>query len=203
MVDNDKRYSIYTLRKTRFMHFNEYIDTSKKNLELLGSLEDEIEQCVSVLIDCTKKGGTVFFCGNGGSAADSQHLAAGFMGRVLRDRKPLSAVALTVDTSALTAIGNDYGYDNIFSRQLEGLGKEGDVLYAISTSGNSKNVLSAIEVAKQKRITTIGLTGIKESAMSEECDLILKAPSDATNYIQEMHIIIGHYICSRVEDSIV
>lgn len=185
------------------MNFNEYINKSKKNLELLGSLEDDIEQCVSTLINCTKNGGTVFFCGNGGSAADAQHLSAEFMGRFLKERKPLSAVALTVDTSALTAIGNDYGYDNIFSRQLEGLGKDGDVLYAISTSGNSKNVLSAIELARKKNITSIGLTGIKESSMSNMCDFVIRAPSDETNYIQEMHIIIGHYICGRVENSIV
>lgn len=184
------------------MEFKTYLEKSRQNLDLLIDLAPKIDQSIKLIEDCIKSQNTLFFCGNGGSAADSQHLAAEFMGRFLIDRRPLSAIALTVDTSALTAIGNDYGYDNIFSRQLEGLGQEGDILYAISTSGNSANVLKAIEVAKSKGIKTIALTGEVDSEMSKLCEITIAVPSNETNHIQEMHIIVGHYICGRVESSL-
>ena len=190
------------LSSFKVMQFIEYIKESNRNIEQLISLDPIIEKCIDAIIHSLRNGGTIFFCGNGGSAADSQHLAAELMGRFLKDRKPLKSIALTVDTSALTAIGNDYGFDQVFSRQLDGLGKEGDVLYSLSTSGNSVNVVNAMKMAKTKKITTIGMTGSTTSAMSEIADLISQVPSEQTNHIQEMHIIIGHYICGRVESAL-
>jgi D-sedoheptulose 7-phosphate isomerase len=139
------------------------------------------------------------FCGNGGSAADAQHLAAELIGRYKLDRAPLPALALTVDTSALTAIANDYSFDEIFARQVRGIGRANDVLIAISTSGTSSNVLRAIEAAREKGITTIGLTGQSGGRMRQLCDICVSVPSDQTNHIQEMHIAIGHMICGAVE----
>jgi D-sedoheptulose 7-phosphate isomerase len=147
-------------------------------------------------------GGKVLFCGNGGSAADAQHLAAELMGRFLRDRAPLAAVALTVDTSALTAIGNDYAFDEVFARQLRGLGRPGDALVAISTSGNSANVLKALAVAREAGIVTVGLTGASGGRMAGLCDLCIRVPATRTDRIQEMHIAVGHLICGLVEDAL-
>src|SRR5262249_7922701 len=144
-------------------------------------------------------GGKVIFCGNGGSAADAQHLAAGLMGRYLRDRPPMPAIALTVDTSALTAIANDYGYDHFFSRQLRGLGPPRRLLVGISTSGHSQNVVLAMEAARLLGIATIAFAGGSGGSLAKIADLVLCVPSSATNHIQEMHIAIGHYLCGRVE----
>mgnify|MGYP001194543522 CR=1 FL=1 len=184
------------------MKFSEYIVKSKENINKLGHIEDEIHIVANVLIECISSGNKVIFCGNGGSAADSQHLAAEFMGRFLRDRKPLPSIALTVDTSAITAIGNDYGYDQIFSRQLRGIAKSGDVLIGISTSGASKNIIEAFKAASDIGVISVALTGSSNSEMSSLSDYSIKAPSGETNYIQEMHIMIGHYLCYCVEDSI-
>ena len=178
------------------------INESLINLEHLKDKDKEINDAAELIINCLKNKKKVIFCGNGGSAADSQHLAAELMGRYLKDRNPLPAISLTVDTSALTAIGNDYGYDNVFSRQLKGLGSEGDVLYATSTSGNSKNVLAAIKVAKEMGIKVIGVTGKDPRKMKKECDILVNVPSDKTNKIQEMHIIVGHFICGKVETTL-
>ena len=178
------------------------INESLINLEHLKDRDKEINDAAELIINCLKNKKKVIFCGNGGSAADSQHLAAELMGRYLKDRNPLPAISLTVDTSALTAIGNDYGYDNVFSRQLKGLGSEGDVLYATSTSGNSKNVLAAIKVAKEMGIKVIGITGKDPRKMKKECDILVNVPSDKTNKIQEMHIIVGHFICGKVETTL-
>ena len=144
-------------------------------------------------------GGTVYFCGNGGSAADAQHLAAELSGRYLMDRPALAALALTTNTSALTAIGNDFGFDRVFARQLEGLGVAGDVLVAISTSGRSPNVTAAIEAAHRQGMTVIGMTGLRGRAFAALCDIALVTPSDSTPRIQEGHIAMGHALCELVE----
>lgn len=142
------------------------------------------------------------FCGNGGSAADSQHFAAELMGRFLIDRHPLAAIALTTDTSVLTAISNDYSYDDIFSIQVRGLGKPGDVLVGISTSGNSQNVIRAIDIARELGVFAIGLTGEGGGKMKDSSDFCLHVPSNQTNHIQEMHIAVGHMICGIVEEEL-
>ena len=141
-----------------------------------------------------EKGRKILICGNGGSAADSQHMAAEFVGRFVKERQSLPALALTVDTSLLTAVGNDYGFDCVFSRQVEGLGQEGDVLIAISTSGNSANVVKAVKTAKEKGIYVIALTGENGGILAKESDLCLAVPSQVTARIQEMHIMIIHMI---------
>ena len=153
-------------------------------------------------IEALRRGNKIMFCGNGGSAADSQHLAAELVGRYKMNRPAMNAVALTVDTSILTAVGNDYGYDTIFERQVEGIGKEGDVLVGLSTSGNSKNVLLAFAKAKKQGIKTLALTGNAGGKMKEEADLTINVPSDTTNNIQEMHIAVGHLLCGVIEKEI-
>lgn len=149
-----------------------------------------------------EKGRKILICGNGGSAADSQHMAAEFVGRFVKERQSLPALALTVDTSLLTAVGNDYGFDCVFSRQVEGLGQEGDVLIAISTSGNSANVVKAVKTAKEKGIYVIALTGENSGTLAKESDLCLAVPSQVTARIQEMHIMIIHMICEIAEADI-
>ncbi len=149
-----------------------------------------------------EKGRKILICGNGGSAADSQHMAAEFVGRFVKERQSLPALALTVDTSLLTAVGNDYGFDCVFSRQVEGLGQEGDVLIAISTSGNSANVVKAVKTAKEKGIYVIALTGENGGILAKKSDLCLAVPSQVTARIQEMHIMIIHMICEIAEADI-
>lgn len=148
-------------------------------------------------------GGKLMLAGNGGSAADAQHIAAEFLSRFKLDRAPLPAIALTTDTSALTAIGNDYGFENLFERQVRGLGKKGDVFIGISTSGKSPNVLSALKVARDIGVTTIGFTGSADTPMVPLCDLVLAAPSDETALIQQIHITAAHAICGIVEREMV
>lgn len=179
--------------------FRAYCLTVAKNFEALAALEDVVQDAIGVVGDALERGNKIVFCGNGGSAADAQHLAAELVGRYLIDRAPLPALALTVDTSALTAIANDYSFDEVFARQLGGVGQTGDVLVAISTSGNSRNVLRAIEVAREKGIKTIGLTGQSGGQMRQLCDICICVPSDRTNHIQEMHIAVGHMVCGDVE----
>jgi len=151
------------------------------------------------IVKALHAGGKVLFCGNGGSAADAQHLAAEFTGRYLKERRALPALALHTNTSSVTAIGNDYGFDLVFARQLEALGKEGDVLVGISTSGNSRNVIRAMEVAKAKSIYTIALTGAG-GKMKDLADCSICIPSDETPRIQECHILTGHIICEIAEE---
>ena len=146
-----------------------------------------------------REGGKVMLAGNGGSAADAQHIAAELIGRYVIDRAPLAAIALTTDTSALTAIGNDYSFDQVFERQLRGLGRRGDVFLAISTSGRSRNILAALKTARELGIVTVGLTGTKGAQMRALCDLMLIAPSDETALIQQIHITAAHAICGVVE----
>lgn len=179
--------------------FAVYCGEVRRNMAELEALAPVLDKAVEIIVGALAKGGKVIFCGNGGSAADSQHLAAELMGRFLVDREPLPAIALTVDTSALTAIANDYSYDEVFSRQLRGIGVAGDVLVGISTSGNSRNVVNALKVAKARGLATIGLTGGSGGAMGDLCDVAVRVPSERTNHIQEMHIVAGHFICSQVE----
>lgn len=164
------------------------------------ALVPDIEEAGQLIKDALAGGHKILFCGNGGSAADSQHLAAEFVGRFKKERPSLPAVALTVDTSILTAVANDYGYDTVFRRQVESLGQAGDVLIGISTSGNSKNVVTAIAAAQKKGLKVIGLTGAGGGKMAELCDICLAVPSQVTARIQEMHILIGHILCEIVEE---
>jgi D-sedoheptulose 7-phosphate isomerase len=170
------------------------------NFEKLKDSQCVIERIANIWIKALSNGNKVIFCGNGGSAADSQHLSAELMGRYKIDRSPLPAMSLTTDTSALTAIGNDYGYNKIFSRQLKGIGNSGDVLVGISTSGNSKNILDAFIIAKQKGIVSVAFTGESGGEMKKFADITLNVPSTITNNIQEMHIAVGHVICGIVEE---
>lgn len=172
------------------------------NFKNLAQLAPQIAQAAEACIQTLKDGNKIMFCGNGGSAADSQHLAAELVGRYKMNRPAMNALALTVDTSILTAVGNDFGYDTVFERQVEGLGKKGDILIGLSTSGNSKNVLLAFEKARQKGIKTIALTGEGGGLMKECADLALCVPSDMTNHIQEMHIAIGHMLCGLIEKAL-
>jgi D-sedoheptulose 7-phosphate isomerase len=143
--------------------------------------------------------GKLLLVGNGGSAADAQHLAAEFLSRFVSDRQPLPAIALTTDTSVLTAIGNDYGFDHVFERQVRGLGKPGDILLAISTSGRSRNVLAALRAAREGNVATIGFTGRSPGEMAALCDHCFCAPADETAIVQQIHIVAGHAICALVE----
>lgn len=177
----------------------DYLRTVSENFALLQVAAPQIDAAAELCVTALQSGGKVIFCGNGGSAADSQHLAAELMGRFLMDREPLAALALTVDTSALTAIGNDYGFDEVFARQLRGVGRARDVIVGLSTSGSSRNVVRAFEIAGELGIGRIALTGEAESPMSALAELSLRVPSRQTNHIQEMHIAIGHIICGIVE----
>lgn len=163
------------------------------------SLVKRIDDIILIISEAFKKGKKVLFCGNGGSAADAQHIAAEFSGRFYFDRKPLYAEALHCNTSYLTAVANDYGYEHVYSRIVEGIGQQGDILVSLSTSGNSTNVINAIIKAKELKLTCIGLTGEKDSKMSDLCDVTLKIPSHDTPRIQEAHLMIGHIICQLVE----
>lgn len=160
-----------------------------------------IEKVVDTIVKAFKKGNRVYFCGNGGSAADAQHLAAEFSGRFYTDRKALPAEALHCNTSYMTAVANDYSYDVVYSRIIDGIGEEGDVLVGLSTSGNSKNILNAFETARNKKITTIGFTGSTGGRMKELSDYLINIPSSDTPRIQESHILIGHIICQLVEEN--
>lgn len=162
----------------------------------------DIEKAAMIVTDAYKNGKKTLLAGNGGSAADAQHIAGEFVSRFYFDRPGLPSIALSTDTSILTAIGNDYGYEKLFSRQVQAQGNEGDVFIGISTSGNSSNILFAIEECKKKGIYTIGFTGQTGGKMADICDLIIKVPSLETPRIQESHILIGHIICCIVEDII-
>jgi len=176
---------------------NEHIALAKELLQ--SDIPAKTERAAKVIRKALADGHKVLFCGNGGSAADSQHLAAEFVGRFQKERQGLSAIALTVDTSILTAVGNDYGYDRVFERQVEALGQPGDVLIGLSTSGNSANVVKAIEKAKQKGIFCIGFTAFGGGRMGEICDVNLAVPAKVTARAQEMHILLGHIICEMVD----
>ena len=165
----------------------------------LETLAPQIEAATALIVAALVGGRKVMFCGNGGSAADSQHLASEFTGRFVNDRRPLAALALTTDSSALTCIANDYSFDEVFSRQLRGLGHAGDCLVAISTSGNSRNVIRAAQAARAGGIHTIGLLGRDGGTLRELCDVPIIVPSVTTARIQEAHAFIGHTVCALVE----
>lgn len=164
-----------------------------------AQLQATVASCVNLIVHAFKNGNKVLFCGNGGSAADAQHLAAEFSGRFYIDRKALPAEALHCNTSYLTAVANDYSYDVIYARLLDGIGNSGDVIIGLSTSGNSKNIVKAFELAQQKNITTIGFTGATGGAMKTCSDYLINIPSTDTPRIQECHILLGHIICELVE----
>lgn len=164
------------------------------------ALLNTIEKVIDVIVTAFKNGNRVYFCGNGGSAADAQHLAAEFSGRFYKDRKALPAEALHCNTSYLTAVANDYSFDVIYARIIDGIGEKGDVLVGLSTSGNSANIVKAFEVAKVKGITTIGFTGITGGVMKGLSDYLINIPSADTPRIQESHIMAGHIICQLVEE---
>jgi D-sedoheptulose 7-phosphate isomerase len=163
-------------------------------------LQKTVGKAVEVLVTAFKNGNKVLFCGNGGSAADAQHLAAEFSGRFYTDREALPAEALHVNTSYMTAVANDYSYDVVYSRMVQGIGKKGDVLVGLSTSGNSINIVKAFETAKSKGMTTIAFTGATGGKMKEISDLLINVPSTDTPRIQESHILLGHIICQLVEE---
>lgn len=176
--------------------WNEHLEVAKA----LPGMASDVAKAVEMIHSSLAAGGKLLIAGNGGSAADAQHIAAELTGRFLRERRPLPALALHANSSALTAIGNDYGYEQVFARELAAHARPGDVLLAISTSGGSKNILRAIEEARQKKVAVIGMTGQSGGVMRTACDLCLCVPSKSTARIQEMHIMIGHTICELLEE---
>lgn len=166
-------------------------------------LLERIRQTAMLLVRCFQNGGKVLFCGNGGSAADAQHIAAELSGRFYAERPPLYAEALHVNTSYLTAVANDYGYEMVYARMVQAAGRPGDVLVAISTSGNSPNILKAVEMARQQGMTIIGMTGKSGGKMANCCHILLNVPSGDTPRIQETHILVGHILCQIVEKEVV
>lgn len=176
--------------------------TAKEAILTDAALISRIQQSAKVTADALHNGHKALFCGNGGSAADAQHIAAELSGRFYTDRQPLYAEALHVNSSYMTAVANDYSFDVVYSRMLKGCGRPGDVLFAISTSGNSKNILAAIEEAKRIGMTVIGLTGASGGKMKDGCDILLNMPSNDTPRIQECHILTGHIICQLIEEQL-
>ena len=176
--------------------FSEHIETLKKTHI---TITQNIEIAADLIAKSLTSGGTIFWCGNGGSAADSQHIAAEFVGRFKKDRRPLRSIALTTDSSVLTCVANDYSYEEIFSRQLDALGRDGDILVAITTSGKSENIKQALIQAQNMGIKTIGLLGKKGGECKNYSDISLIVPSDITARIQETHILIEHLLCELVE----
>ena len=186
------------MQSTIKQEFNEHLATSKKTMESVGK---SIEIAAELCIDCLKKGNKILLFGNGGSAADAQHIAAEIVGRYKTERKGLSAIALTTDTSALTAISNDYGYLHVFDRQVEALANEGDVLIGISTGGSSANVVNALKIAKDLGCKSIGFSGKDGGEFNHLCDVNIVVPAEDTPRIQEMHIVIGHTICHLIDQA--
>lgn len=174
------------------------IETKQKLLNdpaLLKTIEEVVEACVK----CFKEDGKILFCGNGGSAADAQHIAAEFTGRFYKDREPLYAEALHVNSSYMTAVANDYSYDKVYSRMVKAMGRKGDILFAISTSGNSGNIIEAVNTAREQGMIVVGMTGSTGGKMKSLCHYLINIPSDTTPRIQESHILVGHIICELVE----
>jgi D-sedoheptulose 7-phosphate isomerase len=179
--------------------WNEHLDVAKA----LPILASAVSSAVDLIYSSLSSGGQLLIAGNGGSAADAQHIAAELTGRFLLERRPFRAIALHTNTSSLTAVGNDYGYEHVFARELTAHARPGDVLLAISTSGNSPNILRAIEAAHQCKVIVIGLTGENGGQMRAACDLCLCVPCKSTPRMQEMHITIGHTICELLEERLV
>ena len=179
---------------------NSYIEESKKALDTFLEIDKvSILNASKLIVKAFKSGNKVLMCGNGGSASDAQHFAAELIGRFKSNRPSFAAISLNTDTSALTAIANDYDFTNVFSRQVEGIGKKGDILLAISTSGNSKNIIKAAIQAKKQKLNIISLTGFNTSVLEKNSDLCIKVPSKVTSHIQELHIIVVHLLCTLIE----
>lgn len=187
------------MKKTIQHEFKNHFDTILKVIE---TMQDDLQTASSLIVDTLKNGNKILLCGNGGSAADAQHIAAELTGRYKTERRGLAGIALTTDTSALTAIGNDYGYDRVFDRQVEALATRGDLLIGISTSGNSKNIISALQLAQQIGCKTVGFSGKNGGLMNKYCNINLVVPSDNTPRIQEMHILLGHTICQIIDNEL-
>ena len=179
---------------------NEFVEHLKV-AQLMSTLTDKVETTAQLCIDSLKNGGKILIFGNGGSAADAQHIAAELVGRYKVERKGLPAIALTTDTSALTSIGNDYGYNHVFDRQVEALASKGDVAIGISTGGSSGNVINGLQTAKELGCKLIGFSGRDGGEMNDLCDINLVVPADDTPRIQEMHIVIGHTICHLIDQA--
>ena len=177
------------------------IDVKRKILQDEEMIR-QIQQAASICIDTLKAGGKILLCGNGGSAADAQHIAAELSGRFIKDRKPLFAEALHVNTSFMTAVANDYGYDAVFERMVEASGRKGDILIALSTSGNSPSILRAADKARDVGMKAIGMTGATGGSLAGRCEICLKVPSGITARIQESHILIGHILCGQIEEAL-
>ncbi|ARJ56748.1 SIS domain-containing protein [Campylobacter cuniculorum] len=184
--------------KEHFTHSIEVKEKILKNENLLLLIEKVALECVKAY----KQGNKTLLAGNGGSAADAQHLAGEFVSRFYFDRPGIASIALTTDTSILTAIGNDYGYEKVFARQVQAQGVKGDIFIGISTSGNSLNILEALKICKEKGIVSVGFTGESGGKMAELCDYCIKVPSKETPRIQESHILIGHILCAIVEETL-
>jgi D-sedoheptulose 7-phosphate isomerase len=182
--------------------FAEHLAQHRELFSRLDAMAPDVERAAERMSQALRQGGKVMFCGNGGSASDSQHLASELTGRFVNDRRPLAGLALSTDSSALTCIANDYAFDQVFERQLRGLGRTGDVLVAISTSGKSANVLRAVHAARELGIGVVGLLGRDGGPLKPLCDVALVVPSDTTARIQEAHIFIGHTLCAAVEASL-
>ena len=182
--------------KDEFISHLETINT------VIGTMEEKLEAASLLAVETLRNGNKILLCGNGGSAADAQHIAAELTGRYKTERRGLAGIALTTDTSALTAIGNDYGYDRIFDRQVEALANKGDLIIGISTSGNSKNIVSALKLGRELGCKTLGFSGRDGGAMNEVCDINLIVPSNDTPRIQEMHILFGHTICQIIDNEL-
>jgi len=182
-----------------------HLKLSRDALERAGgdaNLLDAARKIADVIAGALRAGNKLLISGNGGSAADAQHIAAEIVGRYKQDRPAYAALALTTDTSALTAIGNDYGFENVFARQVEGLGRRGDVLLALTTSGRSPNILAALKVARQHGLVTVGFTGASGTTLGASCDHLLVAPSDDTAVIQQIHMAFAHGICEVIEQTL-
>ena len=186
------------MQQTIKTEFNSHLKTIQM---VINTMQKGLEEASKLIVETLKSGNKIFLCGNGGSAADAQHIAAELTGRYKTERKGLAGIALTTDTSALTAIGNDYGYERIFDRQVESLARKGDLIIGISTSGNSKNVINALKLGKDIGCTTVGFSGRDGGKMNTVCDINLVVPSDNTPRIQEMHILFGHTICQCIDNA--
>lgn len=189
----------YNVKEIILSEFNSHLEVINSIIEVLPN---QVERASSLCVSALKRRKKILLFGNGGSAGDAQHIAAELTGRYKCERRGLPGIALTTDTSALTAIGNDYGYDQVFSRQVEALAQDGDVLIGISTSGNSKNVINALKLGRELECVTIGLSGRTGGGMQGVCDVNIVVPSDNTPRIQEMHILIGHTICQIIDNEL-
>ena len=188
------------MTNSRIQRIHSHLIEAGDVLHATAELSEQVALVAEVVIESLKNSGTFFLCGNGGSAADSQHLAAELIGRYKHERKAISSLALTTDTSILTAISNDYGFEHVFSRQLEGLAREGDVLIALTTSGKSKSILRALEAAQSLKVVTVLFTSVKYQG--DKGDFVLRVPSEKTEQIQHAHTAIGHIICELIETSL-